>query len=66
MNRKEAYKTIAKHTFAAYRNYSEFSPIIIFADDEKEAKEKSIEYFGSSFITVKAIENTEHSQIYII
>ncbi len=67
MNKKQAYQTIAKHIYAAYRTYAPGSPeIMILADSLEEARKKAEEAFQTSLVTVNKIEPTKDSQVYYI
>ena len=67
MNKKQAYQTIAKHNYVAYRTYSpERLEILILADSLEEAEIKAVEVFQTSFVTARQVELTENSQGYII
>ena len=67
MDRSDAYRTIGKHLFAAYRRYSEdFNPIIILADNLEDAKKQAKEYFDTRFFIVAPLKQSHIGQVYEI
>lgn len=66
-NRSDAYRTIGKHLFAAYRRYSEnFDPVIILADNPEDARERAKEYFDTCFFAVAPLKQSHVGQVYEI
>lgn len=66
-NRSDAYRTIGKHLFAAYRRYSEnFDPVIILADNPEDARERAKEYFDTCFFAVAPLKQSHIGQVYKI
>ena len=66
-NRSDAYRTIGKHLFAAYRRYSEdFNPVIILADNLEDAKKRAKEYFDTCFFAVAPLRQSHIGQVYEI
>ena len=67
MDRSDAYRTIGKHLFAAYRRHSEdFSPVIILADNLEDAREQAKEYFDTCLFAVTPLKQSRIGQIYEI
>ena len=66
-NRSDAYRTIGKHLFAAYRRYSEdFNPVIILADNLEDAKKRAKEYFDTCSLMVAPLRQSHIGQVYKI
>lgn len=67
MTKEDAYCTIAKHIFVAYKIYTEnFDLLIILADNEDEAKEKAIKYFDTTFVTICKLKSENKNGVYSI
>lgn len=73
MNTKEAYKTIAKHIFVAYRVRTE-NPleIIVMAESKDDAQRIANNYFGvpedsgNTFVMVHELTKTEKDNVFFI
>lgn len=66
MTNKQAYSIIADHIFiAAYRYSEDFNPVVIFADDMEDAKEKAKKRFGID-VKVWKPKATEYEDIFNI
>lgn len=67
MTKKEAYFTIAKHIFIAYKTYAEnFDPLIILANNEDEAREKAAKYLNTGFVTICKLKSKNKDGVHFI
>lgn len=66
MEKQKAYRNIAKRLYVAKRGFANDRPILILADDWREAQDKADAFFHDGMISVYPIERTKDPQIYIL